>query len=49
MIEFVALRPMVYSYMTDDGCVDKKTKARKKCVIKHENKFDCYKKYLEKK
>ena len=30
----VALRPKVYSYLTDDDHVDKKTTSTKKCVIK---------------
>ena len=29
-----ALRPKVYSYLTDDDHVDKKTTGTKKCVIK---------------
>ena len=32
--EFVALRPMTYSYLTDDCKEDKKAKGTKKCVIK---------------
>ena len=31
--EFVTLRPKTYSYLTDDGKEDKKTKGTKKCVI----------------
>ena len=34
MIEFVALRPKTYSYLTDDCEEDKKAKGTKKCVIK---------------
>ena len=34
MIEFVALRPKTYSYLTDNCEEDKKTKETKKCVIK---------------
>ena len=42
MIEFVALRPKTYSYLTDDCEEDKKAKGTKKCVIKRELKFnDC--------
>ena len=40
--EFVTLRPKTYSYLTDDGKEDKKTKGTKKCVIK----FNDYKKCL---
>ena len=32
--KFVALRPKTYSYLMDDGWSDKKTKGKKKCVIK---------------
>ena len=32
--EFVVLRPKMYSYLTDDDCVDNKVKGTKKCVIK---------------
>ena len=34
MIEFVALRPKTYSYLTDNCKEDKKAKGTKKCVIK---------------
>ena len=44
--EFVTLRPKTYSYLTDDGKEDKKTKGTKKCVIKRMIKFDDYKNYL---
>ena len=40
--EFVTLRPKTYSYLTDDGKEDKKTKGTKKCVIKRMIKFDDY-------
>ena len=43
IIEFVTLRPKTYSYFTDDGKEDKKTKGTKKCVIKRMNKFNDYK------
>ena len=43
IIEFVTLRPKTYSYLTDDGKEDKKTKGTKKCVIKRMNKFNDYK------
>ena len=32
--EFVTLRPKLYSFLTDDGKEDKKSKGTKKCVIK---------------
>ena len=44
--EFVALRPKIYSYLTDDCKEDKKAKGTKKCVIKRMIKFDDYKKCL---
>ena len=44
--EFVTLRPMTYSYLTDDGKEDKKAKGTKKCVIKKMIKFNDYKKCL---
>ena len=44
--EFVTLRPMTYSYFTDDFKEDKKAKGTKKCVIKIMIKFDDYKKCL---
>ena len=44
--EFVTLRPKTYSYLTDDGKIDKKTKGTKKCVIKRIIKFDDYKNCL---
>ena len=40
--EFVTLRPKTYSYLTDDGKEDKKTKGTKKCVIKRMIKFNDY-------
>ena len=42
MTEFFALRPNIYSYLTDDGNTGKKRKETKKCVIKRMLKFkDC--------
>ena len=32
--EFATLRPKTYSFLTDDGKEDKKTKGTKKCIIK---------------
>ena len=37
MKEFIELRPKCYSYLTDDGNVNKKAKGTKKCVIKKRN------------
>ena len=34
MQEFIGLRPKCYSYLTDDGNVNKKAKGTRKCVIK---------------
>ena len=34
MKEFVVLRLKMSSYITDDGCIDKKAKGTRKCVIK---------------
>ena len=44
--EFVTLRPKTYSYLTDDGKIDKKAKGTKKCVIKRMIQFDDYKNCL---
>ena len=44
--EFVTLRPKTYSFLTDDGKEDKKTKGIKKCIIKKMIKFNDYKKCL---
>ena len=43
MTEFCALKPKTYSYLMDDGGVDKKAKGTKKCVIKRRLKFNDYK------
>ena len=42
MKEFVGLTPKSYSYLMDDGEVDKKAKGTKKCVIKRCLKFNNY-------
>ena len=42
MKKFIGLRPKCYSYLTDDGNVDKKAKGTKKCVIKKDIMFDNY-------
>ena len=47
MKEFIAMRPKTYSYLTDDGCVVRKAKNTKSCVIKREIKFEDYKKCIE--
>ena len=44
--EFATLRPIRYSFLTDDGKEDKKAKGTKKCVIKKMIKFNDYKKCL---
>lgn len=41
---FIALRPKMFSYMTDDSCAEKKGKGGKNCVIKREVKFEDYEK-----
>ena len=46
IIEFVALRPKTYSYMTDEFIEMKKAKGTKKCIIKKMLKFEDYKKCL---
>ena len=46
IIEFVASRPITYSYLMDDGNTDKKAKGTKKCVIKRIIKFNDFKKCL---
>ena len=44
--EFITLRPKTYSFLTDDGKEDKKTKGTKKCLIKKMIKFNDYKNCL---
>ena len=46
IMEFAALRPRTYSYLTDDCKEDRKAKGTKKCVIKRMIKFDDYKNCL---
>ena len=46
IIEFVALRPKTYSYLTDHCKEDKKAKGTKKCVMKRMIKFNDYKNCL---
>ena len=40
--EFIGLRPKSYSYLMDNGKVDKKAKGTKKCVIKRCLMFNNY-------
>ena len=47
MIKFVGLRAKTYSYLIDDGSVDKKEKGTNGCVIKRKLKFENYKSCLE--
>ena len=47
MTKFVGLRAKTYSYLTDDGSEDKKTKGTKKCVMKRKLTFENYKNCLE--
>ena len=49
MKEFIGLRPKCYSYLTDDGNVDKKAKGIKKCVIKKEIMFNNFVERLKEK
>ena len=46
IMEFATLRPKTYSFLTDDGKEDKKTKGTKKCVIKKMIKSNDCKKCL---
>ena len=45
--KIVVLRPKMYRYLTDDGCVDKKANGTKKCVIKRERKIQDFKEGLK--
>ena len=49
MKKFIGLRPKCYSYLTDDGNVDKKAKGTKKCVMEKEIMFNNYIECLKKK
>ena len=40
--EFVALRPKMHSYITDDGCIGKKGKGTKKVCDQTRNKFSIF-------
>lgn len=39
----MALKPKMYSYLVNGGCVDKKAEDAKQCEIKGEIKFEHYK------
>ena len=47
MTQFIALRPNIYSYLTDDNDKSKKAKDIKKFVMKGKLKFYDYKNFLE--
>ena len=47
MEKILALRPKMYSYLTDDDHVDQKAKNKKKSVIKQEIKFQSCKECLD--
>ena len=47
MTQFIALRPNIYSYLTDDNDKSKKAKDIKKFVMKGKLKFWDYKNFLE--
>ena len=49
MKEFIGLRPKCYSYLTDDGKIDKKAKGAKKSVTKSLIMFDNYSECLKEK
>ena len=43
----IELKVETYTYLIDDGSLDKKAKIIKKCVIKRKLKFEIYKNCLE--
>ena len=47
MIEFAALRPKSYSYITDDNNENKKAKGTRKCGTKKKLTFEDYQYCLE--
>ena len=47
MTKLFGLRAKTYSYLTDDGSEDKKSKDTKKCVITRKCKYENYKNCLE--
>ena len=49
MKEFIGLIPKYYSYVTDDGKIDKKAKGTKKCMTKWLIMFDNHSECLKEK
>ena len=47
MVEFTALRPKTYSYLTDDNDENRKSKSTKTSVVKRKLKFENFKHCLE--
>ena len=47
MIEFAALRPKIYGYLTDTTNEDRKVKSTKVCIIKRKLKIKDYSNSLE--
>ena len=47
MKQFGKLTAKIYSYLTDDGSEDKKSKSTKQCVIKRKPKLEDYKSCLK--
>ena len=47
MNQFGKLTAKIYSYLTDDGSEDKKSKSTKQCVIKRKPKLEDYKSCLK--
>ena len=47
MKQFGKLTAKTYSYLTDDGSEDKKSKTTNKCVIKRKPKLEDYKIFLK--
>ena len=45
--QIAGLRATTYSYSTDDGSEDKKSKGTRKCIIQRNVKFENYKNSLE--
>ena len=48
MKQFISMWAKMYSYLTNDGSIDKKAKSKKKCLIQREIRFEDYKTSLEK-
>ena len=47
MTKSVGLKAKTYSYLTDNGIEDEKSKGTKKCAMKRKLKFENYKNCLE--